>query len=226
MKFVIYTCIVGSYDELLQPEVTDTNFDFVCFVGSGEKTKEKIGVWSIRELDCGLQNPRIMARYAKTHPHVLLPEYDVSVWIDGNVKIMDGTLYEATKKKAETPALFSGVTHPERDNVYDEVTTCASEPFNYLTERDAKRIKWWLFFHGLPKKSGLLESNLMFRRHMKPKIIRFDELWWKRINDLSFRDQLSQMWCLKKCKIPVDYLLPEGLSTRNHPGFKYLLHKK
>ena len=30
---------------------------------------------------------------------------------------------------------------------------------------------------------------------------------------------------LDECGIPVDYLLPFGWNTRNHPGFKYLLHK-
>ena len=45
-KCVIYTCIIGAYDDLLQPAVTDPDFDFVCFVGKGEKTAERIGVWS------------------------------------------------------------------------------------------------------------------------------------------------------------------------------------
>ena len=43
-KYVIYTCIVGGYDELLQPAVTDPDFDFVCFVGRGEKTADRIAM--------------------------------------------------------------------------------------------------------------------------------------------------------------------------------------
>jgi len=30
---------------------------------------------------------------------------------------------------------------------------------------------------------------------------------------------------LRRCGIPRDYLLPPGQNTRNHPGFRYLLHK-
>ena len=43
-RIVIYTCIIGGYDELQQPRVTEEGFDFICFVGRGEKTAERIGV--------------------------------------------------------------------------------------------------------------------------------------------------------------------------------------
>jgi hypothetical protein len=55
--------------------------------------------------------------------------------------------------------------------------------------------------------------------------VALDELWWDRVLHLSRRDQLSLSWCLRRCGIPRDYLLPPGQNTRNHPGFKYLLHK-
>ena len=96
-KCVIYTCIIGAYDDLLQPAVTDPDFDFVCFVGKGEKTAERIGVWEIREFDCGLDNPRLVSRYPKMHPHVLLPEYEASVYVDGNIELLDGSIYEAAR---------------------------------------------------------------------------------------------------------------------------------
>ena len=55
-KCVIYTCIVGSYDELQQPAAVDPDFDFVCFVGKGEKSADRDGVWELREFDCGLDD--------------------------------------------------------------------------------------------------------------------------------------------------------------------------
>ena len=30
-KIAIYTSLVGGYDNLLQPEVVDENFDYICF---------------------------------------------------------------------------------------------------------------------------------------------------------------------------------------------------
>ena len=58
-----------------------------------------------------------------------------------------------------------------------------------------------------------------------PDIVALDEMWWSRLPRLGRRDQLSLMWCLRRCGIPRDYLLPPGQNTRNHPGFRYLRHK-
>ncbi len=49
-KIAIYTCIVGAYDDLLQPRVLEPGFDFICFTGRGERTAARIGAWEIREL--------------------------------------------------------------------------------------------------------------------------------------------------------------------------------
>ena len=223
-KCVIYTCIVGSYDELQQPAAVDPDFDFVCFVGKGEKSADRNGVWELREFDCGPDDPRLVSRYPKMHPHVLLPEYEASVWIDGNVRIMDSTIYEVTRAKLASGVLYSGVSHPGRKSLYTEAwagwrKVRRISPWNML------HVWVWLFLHGMPFRSGLMENNLIFRRHLDPKVVRLDEMWWDRLFDLSLRDQLSFMWCLRECGIPVDYLLPFGWNTRNHPGFKYLLHK-
>ena len=161
-KYVIYTCIVGGYDELLQPAVTDPDFDFVCFVGRGEKTADRVGAWAVREFDCGLEDLRIVSRYPKMHPHVLLPEYEASVWIDGNVRIMDGTIFEAVRARMADGSVYAGVRHPSRDCLYAEAWMC---------------------------------------------------------------DQLSFPWCLGECGVPFVPFLPDGMNTRNCPGFRYLLHK-
>ena len=222
-KCVIYTCIIGAYDDLLQPAVTDPDFDFVCFVGKGEKTAERIGVWEIREFDCGLDNPRLVSRYPKMHPHVLLPGYETSVYVDGNIELLDGSIYEAARSKIASGVLYSGVPHPDRDSMYAEASACRKA--HHINHFEKLRIWLWLWLHGVPYRSGLMENNLIFRRHLNPAVVRLDELWWSKLFSVSFRDQLSFMWCLHKCGIPVDFFLPDRMNTRNHPGFRYLLHK-
>ena len=49
-RIAIYTCIINDYDELQQPRVLEDGFDFICYVGRGAKTAERVGVWEIREL--------------------------------------------------------------------------------------------------------------------------------------------------------------------------------
>lgn len=232
MRKVIYTCIVGAYDALLQPAVLDPEFDFVCFVGPGEKRGGSDGVWNIRELAVPEEltrsaakdlDPRRLARYAKTHPHEILPEYDSCLWVDANIAILDDCLYRAYEEKIEEGIKFSGVPHPTRDCVYSEARKCRD--MRYVPNLGLLRI--WAFYalHGIRRHSGLIESNILFRRQHEPEILALDRLWWKMTCRFYLRDQLSLMWCLRKCRIPVDYLLGEGMNSRNHPGLKYLRHK-
>lgn len=223
-KIAIYTCIIGGYDELQQPVVTAEGFDFICFVGPGEKTAGRIGVWEIREFDVhGITDAQLQSRYPKMHPHELLPEYEASVWIDGNIRIADGTIYKAARIKFASGVRYSGVGHPSRDCTYGEARKCRD--MKYISNLDLLRIWIVLFVKGLPRHAGLMENNLIFRRHNDPDIIAMDGFWWGRVLHFCRRDQLSLMLSLRRFGIRVDYLLPPGQNTRNNPGFKYLLHK-
>lgn len=247
----IYTCIIGHYDVLQQPAVIDDGFDFICFVGKGEKTSmcagtageeneavtqedaeiqkktgasNRVGAWEIRELPLSFADPALASRYPKMHPHELLPEYECSVWIDGNIAIADDTLYRCARIKEAAGVKYSGVPHPSRDCTYDEASKC----------RDMRYISYfrlfgiWLFLglHRFPRHAGLMENNLIFRRHNDPSVVAFDTLWWDKVLHFSRRDQLSVMWCLRRCGIPVDYLLPHRQNARNNSGFKYLHHSQ
>lgn len=222
-KIAIYTCIVGGYDELQQPAVVADGFDFICFVGQGEMTQGRIGVWDVCELPVDFGSPTYDARWAKTHPHELLPDYAASVWIDGNIALLDGTLYRAARTKAAAGVKYSGVTHPDRDCTYSEARKCFD--MKYLNIFELLWVWAYLRVHGLPRHAGLNENNIIFRRHNDPDIVTLDEMWWSRLPRLGRRDQLSLMWCLRRCGIQRDYLLPPGQNTRNHPGFRYLRHK-
>ena len=224
-KIAIYTCIVGGYDELQQPAVVEDGFDFICFVGYGEKHPERDGVWEIRELPLLATSgvATLDARWAKMHPHELLPDYACSVWIDGNIALLDGSLYEAVRAKMASDVQYSGVPHPDRDCTYAEARKCFD--MRYLTLGGLLGVWLYLWICGLPRHAGLMESNLVFRRHPDPAVTAFCERWWRLIMNLSRRDQLSLMLCLRRCGLRWDDRLLDGLNTRNHPGFKYLLHK-
>lgn len=48
MKKVIYISVTGNYDRIIQPEVIDESFDYICFTDSLIKTND--GVWQFRRL--------------------------------------------------------------------------------------------------------------------------------------------------------------------------------
>ena len=223
-RVAIYTCIIGAYDSLKQPRETAPEMDFICIVGPGEKRSERIGVWEIRELDgVDIKDPALLSRYPKMHPHLLLSEYDASLWIDANVEILDSSLYRAVRTKLSSGVKYSGVEHPSRDNAYDEAIMCRN--MGYISYFQLARIFLFLMTHAQKRHgSFLMENNLIFRRHNDPQIVTLDSLWWDKVLHLCRRDQISLTWCLQECSVGRDYLLPRGQSTRNHPGFRYLPH--
>ena len=219
---VIYTCIIGGYDPLLQPLAIDGSFDYVCFVEPGFPFKGRQGVWQIRTLPLSTGDARLDSRYPKMHPHILLPEYECSLWIDGNILIRDRTIYDAFIAAEHSCAIYAGVSHPSRDCVYEEARKCRD--MRYISYLDLARI--WLAYalKGIRRHSGLLENNIIFRRHNDSRVVELDEMWWQKVLHFCRRDQLSLALCLKALDIEPSFLLPEGVNSRNCPGLEYRLH--
>ena len=69
-----------------QPKYIDDRFDYILFT---DEPKEKhIGVWEVRKVDYSNSDKTRIARYIKTHPHTLLPQYKATVWLDANLEII------------------------------------------------------------------------------------------------------------------------------------------
>lgn len=98
-KKVVYTSIIGGYDTLIQPPAIDESFDYICFVKKGQRQSRKQGIWSIEEIPYDCTNDKQLSAYTKLQPHVVLSQYDFSLWIDGNVSINDIQLYDTINKK-------------------------------------------------------------------------------------------------------------------------------
>ena len=65
-KFVIFTAVVGNYDEILQPKVVDDRFDYILF--SNDIKEKNIGVWQVRPINYINEIQTKIARWVKTHP--------------------------------------------------------------------------------------------------------------------------------------------------------------
>ena len=100
MKRVIYTCITGGYDKLREPEAVDGDFDYICFTDAAVSSEE--GVWQIRPIPYSCEDPTRLSRYVKLLPHKVLGEYDESLWIDANIAIRGGGIYDAVRRGIRT----------------------------------------------------------------------------------------------------------------------------
>lgn len=186
-KKVVYTCITSDYDRLSNPKFLTDGFDYVCFTDNKAITSD---VWDIRPLPKeteGLSQVK-KQRFVKINPHLLLSEYDMSIWVDGNVTLK-GDLNKFVKNVITSDCSVYVPKHPQRDCIYAEANAVVKmgKDKSDITRPQMERYRK----EGFPERYGLLQSNIMLRKHNKLDCIKLMEDWFKELKDGSHRDQLS-----------------------------------
>lgn len=214
MKKVIYTCITGKYDTLIEPDVITEGFDYICFTDNKEL---KSGSWEIRLLegDNELSNVK-KQRHIKICPHEFLKEYDLSIWVDGNVRVK-GDMNKYIDAYCSTNLDVYIPYHPCRDCIYEEMKTCQSINKDTIENMQPQIDRYKS--EEYPKHYGLVQSNIIIRRHNRTGCIKLMNDWWNEVKNGSHRDQLSFNYALwKNPKSKFQYL---GFKTCNSEYFKW-----
>lgn len=224
MRFVIYTVLTGcQYDKIMQPEVVDEDIDYILFTDNKGFYNEYEGCWRIEEIPFECPDKGRLSRFPKLQPHyTVLKQYDFSLYIDANIKIIGRYVYDRMRELAEENVGIALLQHPFRDCVYQEAYICiAACKGGWL---DILRQVCFLKNKNIPKHGGLYEANLIFRNHNDGLVLKTDNIWWQTFMKYSKRDQLSLVYALKKTSIRIEYFMPKGFSTRNHPAFDKIVH--
>ncbi len=220
-SFVIYTALIGGYDNIHQPTIVHEDFDYILF--SNSIKENKIGVWEIKRIDYfNIDNTRI-ARWVKTHPELIVKDYLFSVWLDANIQIQTIDFYNRALELYAQGILISSMWHNERDCIYDEAAAVAY----YGLESETIILDWEhkLLKEKYPQHQGLFETNVVFRCHNSQIVKKIDSIWWSCIDNYSRRDQLSFNYVLWKIGIQCPYYLPLGKNTRNSDCVKWTYHR-
>ena len=220
-KYAIYTAIVGGYDEISQPAIVDSRFDYILF--SNDVQEERVGIWQVHPIAYNNEDNTRICRYIKTHPEEFLVGYEFSIWIDSNVKILTPYIYERSIDLYQQNIQLASMNHIERNCIYEE----AFVVFEHLLEFESIELNWCqvLRKQKYPKNNGLFETNVLFRMHTSG-VYDFNKLWWSCIVNYSRRDQLSFNYVLWKLKMSCDYILPHDINTNNSKDFERISHAK
>jgi hypothetical protein len=195
MKKVIYTTIIGKYDILEEPSFIPEGYDFICF--TDQKINKPNSIWEIRQvLPLYKDNTRTARKY-KILPHRFLPEYDISIWTDGNELIV-GDVDKLQQKylKDKNIAIYNHMSCWDKRNcVYDEAKAIFDLGNRNNNWKDnpsiiVKQIDRYTN-EKYPPNNGLIVSGVMFRKHNKKDVIDCMETWWTELKYGSRRDQLS-----------------------------------
>lgn len=222
-KKVVYTAIAGNYDTISQPVIVRDDFDYVCFVDKIDGT-DKCGVWQLREFPYKHDDPTRRARYVKLQPHVVLPEYDYSIWHDANVTIANDYIYRRVDDLIDQQALLAFFAHWGRDCAYDEAMECLITGVDKTSKIVGMVLE--MVAHRYPRHKGLIESNVIYRNHTNPKVKAADNMWWRCLKLHSKRDQLSLNYVLWRKHLPYELIFHfnPALTARNSEAFIYQNH--
>ena len=186
-KKVVYTCITGGYDTLSNPKHVTSGFDYICFTDNKEIRSD---VWEIRRLPKEVENLSNVKkqRFVKINPHLLLKEYDISIWVDGNV-VLKGDLNKFVSNTVKDDCSVYVPKHPSRNCLYAESNAVVrmKKDKSEITNPQMDRYK----AEGFPKNYGLLQSNILLRKHNESDCIKLMEDWFNEVKNGSHRDQLS-----------------------------------
>jgi len=190
MKKAIYTAIFGNYDNILEPKYITPQWDYICFTDNKELKSDK---WNIQYVELNYDNTR-NARNVKILYQNYLKDYDLSTWIDSNIQInYNLDLFIKDYLNENSDAAF--MMHPDRNCIYQEVNACIEydkdDPEIIYKQKDK------LLNENYPRLNGLIQTNIIIRKHTK-ELKKISEYWWNEVLNYSKRDQLSLNYILWK----------------------------
>lgn len=205
-RTVVYTAITGFWDDLRSPAVIDPDIDYVVFADQHLPQVPK--PWVRRSITRTFSDDRLTSRYSKITPHLHVPEYEISIWVDAAYQIRDIARGMETVSDDWTIAAFR---HPVRDCAYAEAKEVIEA--GHDRQENVDRVIAQLKKDGFATGAGLYENGLLLRRHHDPAVVRAMNQWWDLVSTGSHRDQISFNYCLWKNRVSCA-ILP-GSSRRN-----------
>ena len=219
-KIVVYTAITNDYDRLMLHSQLSPNFDYVVFSNTPQNS---YGVYAIRKFPYENHNPVKTIRYVKTHPHILFPGYETSIWIDANI-IIRGDLNKHIVRMQQARKVLAAIPHPHRKCTYEEGKACIELEKDKESRIEPQMEKYKK--EGFPSGYGLVETGFLIANLKSLELQNLFNIWWKEIEAHSHRDQLSVMYALKKAKLSPHLLMKHPQSVRDHLDFVYYQHGK
>jgi len=224
-NIAIYTCNFNNYDDFHEPSYIDSKVDYYYFTDTNYKSTK----FNIRKIDFNNFSscPQRAARYVKINSHIVLPQYEYTIWVDSSF-IINFTNTEEFIKKALANKQIACYKHGSINSfqtcIYDEARVCIEAGLDNKDLITNQMIKYKKEHY--PANRGLFSSGLIVRKNTYD-IQKFNSIWWSEIFNGSKRDQLSQMYAAWKMNIEINKI-DDGYNIYNNPyitKFKHI-HKQ
>jgi hypothetical protein len=222
MKIIIYSVNIGGYDMFKNPKNNDPNVRYILFT---DNKYFKSDIWEVNHIDFVNDSfdSRLKSRFLKTNPHKVLPDHDVSIWIDHCFDFRFKDVNEMIKKIGFVDENIMLYKHDERNCIYDEGVKVSKLNLEIPSVVEVQMTKYRT--EGFPENYGLYQTGFMFRKNNK-LINQFNDIWWNEIKHHSGRDQLSQVYSAWKSGVTISPILNQGTVYSNTFLYPKVKHTK
>lgn len=221
LKFCVYTCVTGGYDNLQPVHCHPENVDFIAFTDNVDIEPKGWKVKPLPDVVKKIHGDLDRNRYLKMHPSVV-GSYDYVVYVDGVVEIFSDI---TNMINALNPTFGVAIhMHPDKDCTYNEVEWCKKHHRGNI-ERMDDMLKSY-DDEGLPRHYGLMECSIILSDLHNKKGTSILEKWWlEHIKWGTERDQMTLPYILWKDGIAVSEIGTLGNDVKANPKFRFHAHR-
>jgi hypothetical protein len=164
----------------------------------------------------------LINRWYKIFPHKVFSDVDVSVYIDGNIRILRD-LDILIQEFWDSNAALGVFGHMERNTIFEEAEACRQ--LGKFDAKDQRLVDKQLNVYtqaGLPSDQRLTDNGIIFRRHKHSELAGVMDLWWTHLHEFTKRDQISLPYAIWKSDLPIKIW---GWSCRDDKNGYFLPYK-
>lgn len=215
---VVYSCITNGYDAPKEPILKSNALDYILYTDLVQDKEEKT-VWTYRDITEVTNNSgsNFANRYYKFNPFHLFPDYDYSIYIDGNVQVVSDVtgLYTIAH---ESPLGIAMHRHFSKDCAYKDARWC--ELYNRGNLPAIKQQVSQYRAEGFPEEYGLCEATIIVVDLHNETAKEIMAAWWNEFCRAGGgRDQIAFPYVLWKMGYKIKDVGCLGNDEYHNPKF-------
>ncbi len=222
LKIIVYTCIYGNYDSILEPLIVDPNCDYYIFT---DQVISEESVWkkaddSIIPKECN--TPALKNRYVKMFPYKFF-DCDYSLYIDGNLQVVGFPSHLVQQSIQTCKTGMALHLAPREKCIYEEARTVYH--FGKISKKERNKMLKFYKENKMPRNYGMFECNVIVRNHDNLNMKKIMTEWWEHYKNGVKRDQLYFTFVLYKLGYEFSDVINFGASVNRNPHFLRNNHK-
>ena len=203
---VVYTSLIGEHEGLnSQKYIKDSNLRHICFTDDRNLTSID---WEIIHVDkifpCDFYRSQ---RNLKVRPHLILPQYKYSLYIDNTVLLKRRSeefiemIINNQNLKEDEP--FFCLPYHSQFNLINEFNACANNKLDDQL-RIYEQLNDYIKTNLDALKKRAYWGAILLRNHNHKELVKLSEIWFSHICRYSRRDQLSIIHASLQAKISLN----------------------